>query len=58
MLHTEFQGHPSIGFGEEDFLKVFIIYGQGSYLGHVTLLICINFHSHSLISFHMKFGSK
>ena len=46
MLHTKFQGHRSIGSGE-DFLKVFTIYGHGSHLGHVTLLICINFHSHA-----------
>ena len=57
MLHTKFQGHRSIGSGVEDFLKVFTIYGHGGHLGHVTLLICINFHSHAPISFHMKFGS-
>ena len=27
-------------------------------LGHVTLLICINFHFHLPISFQMKFCSK
>ena len=37
------------------FLKVFTIY---AHLGHVTLFICINFHSHSPISFYKKFGSK
>ena len=55
MLHTKFQGHRSIGSGEEDFLR-FLPYG--GYLGHVTLFICINFYSHSPISFHEKFGSK
>ena len=45
MLHTKFQGHRSIGSGEEDFFKVFTIYGHGGYVGHVTQLICINFHS-------------
>ena len=45
MLHTKFQGHGSIGSGEEDFFKVFTIYGHGSHVGHVTQLICINFHS-------------
>ena len=54
MLHTIFQGHPFIGSGEEDFLKVFTIYRHGRHLGHVTLLICINFHSHVPISFHTK----
>ena len=33
MLHTKFQGHQSFGSGEEDFFKVFTIYGHG---GHVT----------------------
>ena len=44
MLHTKFQGHGSIGSGEEDFFYVFTIYGHGSHVGHVTQLICINFH--------------
>ena len=57
MLHTKFQGHHSIGSGE-DFLKVFTIYGRGGDVGIVTQLICINFHSHSPSSFHMNFGSK
>ena len=58
MLHTKFQGHWSIGSGEEDFFKVFTIYGHGSHVGHVTQLICINFHSYSPSSFDMNFGSK
>ena len=58
MLHTKFQGHWSMGSGEEDFFKVFTIYEDGSHVGHVTQLICINFHSYSPSSFHMKFGSK
>ena len=58
MLHTKFQGHRSIGSGEEDFFKVFTIYGHGSHVGHVTQLIYINFHSYSPSSFHMNFGSK
>ena len=55
MLHTKFQGHRSIGSGEEDF-KVFTIYGHGGHVGYVTQLICINFHSHSPLSFHMNFS--
>ena len=46
MLHTKFQGHRSIGSGEEDFLKVFTIYRHGGHVGHVTQLIYINFHSY------------
>ena len=38
--------------------KVFTIYGRGGHAGHVTELIYINFHSNSLLSFHMSFGSK
>ena len=57
MLHTKFQGHWSIGSGEEDFLKFFTNDGHDSHVGHVTQLICINFHSHSPLSFHMSFGS-
>ena len=44
MLHTKFQGHGSISSGEEDFLRFLTIYGHGSHVGHVTQLICINFH--------------
>ena len=58
MLHIEFKGHWSIGSGEEDFFKVFTIYGHDSHVGHVTQLIYINFHSHSPSSFHMNFGCK
>ena len=36
MLHTKFQGHWSVASGEEDFFKVFTIYGHGSHVGHVT----------------------
>ena len=58
MLPTKFQGHQSIVSGEEDFFKVFTINGHGGHVGHVTQLICINFHSHSPSSFHMNFSSK
>ena len=50
MLHTKFQGHRSIGSGVENFT----IYRHGGHLGHVTLLICINFHSHAPISFQIN----
>ena len=38
MLHIKFRGNPPIGSGEEDFLRVFTIYGRGGHLGHVTLI--------------------
>ena len=39
MLHTKFQGHMSFGSGEEDFFKVFTIYGHVGHFGHVTWTI-------------------
>ena len=44
-LHTKFQGHWSTGSREEDFLKIFTIYGHGGHIGHVTLRVCTNFYS-------------
>ena len=32
MLHTNFQGHPLFGSREEDFFKVFTMYGHGAIL--------------------------
>ena len=32
MLYAKFQDHRTPGSGEEDFLKVFIIYGRGDHL--------------------------
>ena len=43
MQHTKFQDHRSIASGEEDFFKVFTIYGHGGHVGQVTQLICIIF---------------
>ena len=41
MLHAKFQDPRPLGSGEEDFLKVFTIYGHGSHLGHVAWIIYI-----------------
>ena len=57
MLHTKFQGHRSIGSGEEDFLR-FLPYIGMEPCWHVTQLICIYFHSYSPSSFHSNFDSK
>ena len=38
MLHTKFRGNRSAG-SEEDFLRVFTIYGHGGHLGHVTSIM-------------------
>ena len=44
MLHTKFRGNRFAGFGEEDFLRVFTIYGHGGHLGHVTNSMSSDFH--------------
>ena len=56
MPHTKFHGNRSIGSREEDFWRVFTIYGHGSHLGHVTSIMSINFHFLVLESLHTKFG--
>ena len=58
MLHTKFRRNRPAGSGEEDFLRVFIIYGRGSHLGHVTSIMLINFHFLVPESFHTKFDSE
>ena len=45
MLHTKFQGHQPFSSREEDFFKVFTIYGHGGHLDHVTREILANFRS-------------
>ena len=39
MLHTMFRENWLAGSGEEDFFKVYTIYGHGGHLGHVTSII-------------------
>ena len=56
MLRARFQDHRTSGSGEEDFFKVFTIYGHGDHLGHVTCIIYINFLSHFLGKLHINFG--
>ena len=56
MLHTKFRENRPAGSGEEDFFKVFAIYGHGGHLGHVTWTIYINFHSPFPRRLHIKFG--
>ena len=36
MLHTKCCENRPDGSGEEDFLRVFTMYGRGDHLGHVT----------------------
>ena len=57
MLHTKFRGNRLTGSGEENFQRVFTIYGHGGRLGHVTSIMSSDFHFLVLESFHTKFGS-
>ena len=57
MLHTKFQGHQSIGSGEEDFLRFL------PYMGMVAMLVMCPTHLYKFsfptpLSFHMSFGFK
>ena len=58
MLHTKFPENRPAGSGEEDFLRVFSIYGHRGHLGHVTRIMLINFRFLVPESFHTKFGSE
>ena len=56
MLHTKFRENRPAGSGEEDFLRVFTIYGHGGHLGHVTRVPRANFRSPCPRRLHIKFG--
>ena len=56
MLHTKFRGNPPAGSGEEDFLRVFTIYGRGGHLGHVTQMPRKKICSLYPRRLHIKFG--
>ena len=56
MLHTKPQGHWPFGSEEEDFLRVFTMYGCGGHLSHVTLTPQTNFRFPIQLRLHMKFG--
>ena len=43
-MHTKFRGNRPAGSGEEDFRRVFTIYGRGGHLGHVTSIMSSDFH--------------
>ena len=50
MLHAKFQNNRTSGS-----MKVFAIYSHDDNLGHVTLIIYIQFHSPFLPMLHIKF---
>ena len=56
MLHTKFCGNQPAGSGEEDFGRLFTIYGRGGHLGHVTRMPQTNFRSPFQRMLHIKFG--
>ena len=57
MLHTKFRGNRLAGSREEDFKRVFTIYGHGSHLDHMTSLMSSDFHFLVSESIHKRFGS-
>ena len=56
MLHTKFRGNRSTSSGEEDFLRVFTIYGRVGHVGYVTQMPRTNFRSPFPRKLHIKFG--
>ena len=57
MIYTKCRENRPTGSGEEDFLRVFTIYGYGGHLGHVTSIMSSDFHFLVPESFLKKFGS-
>ena len=55
MLHTKFHANRPSGSEEEDFWRVFTIYGHGGHLGHMTWTPYANFRSPIPWRLHMKF---
>ena len=58
MLHTKFRENWPAGPGEEDFLRVFAIYGHSGHLGHMTSIMSSDFHFLVPESFHTKSSSE
>ena len=58
MLHTKFLENRPASSGEDDFLRVFTIYGHGGTHGHMTRIMLTNFHFLVPESFHTKFSSE
>ena len=57
MLNTKFRGNQPVGSTEEDFRRIFTIYGRVGRLGHVTSVMLTDFHFLVPESFHTNFGS-
>ena len=56
MLHTKFRGNHPAGLREEDFERVFTIYGRDGHLSHVTKMLRTKFRSPYPRRLHIKFG--
>ena len=56
MLHAKFRWNRSTCSGEEDFWRVFTIYGHDGHLGHVTWIFYIHICYPFLLMLHIKFG--
>ena len=56
MLHTKFRGNRSTGSGEQDFWRVYTIYGHDGHLGYVTQMPRTNVRFPYQSRFHIKFG--
>ena len=57
MLHTKFRENRFARSEEEDFRRVFTIYGRGSHFDHVTSIMSSDFHFLVPKSLHTKYGS-
>ena len=57
MLYTRFRGNRPAGSREEDFYRVFTIFGHGGHFNHVTSIMSSDFHFLVPESFHTKFDS-
>ena len=57
MLHAKFRGNRPAGSTEEDFRRIFTIYGRVGHLGHVASIMLSDFQFLVPQSFHTKFGS-
>ena len=56
MLHTKFRENRPAVSGEEDFGRVFTIYGRGGHLGHVTQMPRTKYRSPYPRRLHIQFG--
>ena len=57
MLNTKFRRNRPAGSTEEDFRRIFTIYGRIGHLGHLTSVMSSDFNFLVPESFHTKFGS-